>query len=511
MLSDIKFGTDGWRAVIADEFTFENTRAVTRAIAEYLLEQQRERDGVVVGFDNRFLSEEFAAQTAAHLLERNIKVYLCRRPAPTPAVAFAVKHYRSAGAIMFTASHNPARYHGIKFIPHHAGPALPPETERIGELVRLALREKEPEKCSPQKYFSILEKLPKSPNDAGGAAASASAAHKEKAAEDLEASLDHNGLLVIVDPKKPYLKHLQQIIDTEAIAAAAPSVVIDYMSGAALGYLEEILLPLGCHLEVLRAYRDPLFGGGLPDPSQKNLKTLRRLVLEKEADAGLALDGDGDRLGVIAADGKYLGANDILLLFLEHLVQSRRWSGPVARTVATTHNLDRLARFYGLPLLETPVGFKYIGQALREKGAFLGGEESGGISIRGHIPEKDGLLSALLFMEMLAANRADPNFLFQKISEKINIFTFNRWDIHTSPAGKEEILRKLKRWQPDEIAGLKVEEIKRLDGLKILLEGENWCLVRPSGTEELFRLYIEAAGEPLLEELRHGIRWELGL
>ena len=509
-MPEIKFGTDGWRAVIADEFTFDNVSAVTRAIARYLAEQKKEVDGVVVGFDNRFLSEEFAALASAVLLEEKIKVYLCHRPAPTPAVAFAVKHYRAAGAIMFTASHNPSRYHGIKFIPHYAGPALPAETDRIGELVRIALQEREPEKeGAKERYLFILQKMLEDEIKTGSSPApSGPALHAGEAGKSEELPEE---LLVIIHPREPYLEHLKQVIDLNAIKAAPPHVVIDPMFGAAIGYLDSFLLPLGCRVEIIRGCRDPLFGGGLPDPSRHNLEKLRTLVLELEAEAGLALDGDGDRLGVIAPDGKYLGANDILLLLLEHLVESRGWSGVVARTVATTHNLDRLARFYGLTTLETPVGFKYIGQAIREQDAFLGGEESGGISIRGHIPEKDGILAALLFIEMLAASRSDPAELFRKISAKINILNFNRWDIHTSSARKKEILEKLPAWHPQEIAGLKVKKISRVDGVKVLLEDESWCLIRSSGTEDLFRLYVEALDEGMLEEIRHGIRWELGL
>ncbi len=504
-MPDIKFGTDGWRAVIADDFTFSNVRAVTRAIARYLEEQKRERDGVVVGFDNRFLSEEFAAQASEVLLERNIKVYLCSRPSPTPAVAFAVKHYQSAGAIMFTASHNPSRYQGIKFIPHYAGPALPPETDRISELVRIALKEEKPQKgTGKQKYLDIVQKLLEDESNNGNFVFPEPGVRTGGPSET-------EGLLEVVHPEGSYLEHLEQIIDIKTIAAAPPSVVIDSMYGASIGYLEAFLLPLGCRLEIIRGYRDPLFGGGLPDPSRHNLEKLRSLVLDLEAEAGLAIDGDGDRLGVIAPDGKYLSANDILILLLEHLVQSRQWRGVVARTVATTHNLDRLARFYGLQLVETPVGFKYISQALRERDAFLGGEESGGVSIRGHIPEKDGIMTALLFVEMLAASRSEPAELFQKISKKINLLTFNRWDIHTSSSQREEILKKLKNWQPEEIAGLKVEKINRTDGVKVLLKGGSWCLVRSSGTEDLFRIYIEAPDDTMLEELRHGIRWDLGL
>ena len=503
ILHKIKFGTDGWRAVIADEFTVSNVRAVTHAIAHFLEEEKKASDGVVVGFDNRFLSEEFAAHCALALMGRGIKVYLCHRPAPTPAVAFAVSHRKAAGAVLFTASHNPSRYQGIKFIPHYAGPAMPEETDRISELLNFYLqKENSGKEEKDQKVFSEqLNQL------------------RELLDENIkEDELDRNKepdfpkeSLELIEPAGPYFEHLEKIIDVKAIAAAPPFVVIDAMHGAGIGYLEAFLGPLGCRMEVIRGYRDPSFGGGLPDPSRANLEKLRELVLQLQAAAGFALDGDADRLGVIGPDGGYLGANEILTLFLEHLVLNRKWAGVVARTVATTHNLDRLAGYYNIELHETPVGFKYIGQVLREKEAFLGGEESGGVSIRGHIPEKDGIMAALLFVEMLAVTGKAPAKLFEEIGKKVKLFSSNRWDIHTSSHKKEEVLQKLKSWNPASVAGLEVEKINRIDGLKVLLKGGGWFLIRSSGTEDLFRIYIEAPEEALLEELKNVVRQELGI
>ncbi|MDO9536616.1 MAG: phosphoglucomutase/phosphomannomutase family protein [Bacillota bacterium] len=499
----IKFGTDGWRAVIADEFTVSNVRAVTHAIASFLEEEKRESDGVVVGYDNRFLAEEFAAHCSLALMSRGIKVYLCQRPAPTPAVAFAVTHWKTAGAVMFTASHNPSRYQGIKFIPHYAGPAMPEETDRISELLSYYLQEENKEKDEKdQKMFNERLNQLRDLLDENN--------------EETESGT-FNGLdspkasLEFIEPAGPYFEHLEKIIDVQAIAAAPPFVVIDAMHGAGIGYLEAFLGPLGCSMEVIRGYRDPFFGGGLPDPSRANLEKLRGLVLELQAGVGLALDGDADRLGVIGPDGEYLGANEILTLFLEHLVQNRKWQGVVVRTVATTHNLDRLAGYYNLGLQETPVGFKYIGQVLREQEAFLGGEESGGVSIRGHIPEKDGIMAALLFVEMLAVTGKRPDELFGEIGKKVKLFCSNRWDIHTSHHKKEEVLQKLETWHPASIAGLEVEKINRIDGLKAHMKGGSWFLIRSSGTEDLFRIYIEAPEETLLEELKNGVRQELGI
>lgn len=503
-LQKIRFGTDGWRAVIADEFTVSNVRRVTRAVARFLEEEGRTANGVIVGYDNRFLAEEFAAQAAAALMDKGVKVYLCRRPAPTPAVAYAVKHLGSAGAIMFTASHNPYRYQGIKFIPHYAGPALPRETDRIGELLRLEPEEDGGEGggekgATPvsfqEELLDTLRKLLE---------------NKEEYPEDGSGMKnDRRGLLEVIEPEGPYLKHLEGIVDRDVIAAAPPFVVLDSMHGAGIGYLEAFLLPLGCRVEVIRGFRDPFFGGGLPDPSKDNLQKLRSLVLEMQADAGLALDGDGDRLGIIGPEGEFLSANEILTLFMEYLIQRRKLNGVVARTVATTHNLDRLAALYNVRLVETPVGFKYIGRVMREEDAFLGGEESGGISIRGHIPEKDGIMASLLFVEMLAATGAAPGELFRQISEKIELLSFERLDIHTLPGNKEKALEKMTAWEPGELAGLKVETINRADGVKILLEGGSWCLVRASGTENVFRIYLEAPNREFFERIQKELRQQL--
>jgi phosphomannomutase len=512
-LQKIRFGTDGWRAVIADEFTVSNVRRVTRAVARFLEEEGRAASGVVVGYDNRFLAEEFAAQAAAALMDKGVKVYLCRRPAPTPAVAYAVKHLESAGAIMFTASHNPYRYQGIKFIPHYAGPAMPRETDRIGELLRQEMEEEgdgrgaAPVSMQEELLESLrilLENREEYPEDANYGVG-----FVEGNENNSGMKYSSRGLLEIIEPEGPYLKHLEGIIDRDAIAAAPPFVVLDSMHGAGIGYIEAFLLPLGCRVEVIRGFRDPFFGGGLPDPSKDNLHKLRSLVLEMQAHAGLALDGDGDRLGVIGPEGEYLSANEILTLFMEYLVQHRKMSGVVARTVATTHNLDRLAGLYNMRLVETPVGFKYIGSVMREEGAFLGGEESGGISIRGHIPEKDGIMASLLFVEMLAATGAGPGELFRRLRKKIELLSFERLDIHTLPGKKEKALEKMMAWEPEELAGLKVETINRIDGIKILLEGGSWCLVRASGTENVFRIYLEAPDRGLFEKMQQELRQQL--
>ena len=359
----IKFGTDGWRDIIAEGFTFDRVRAIAQAVALYVQESKINREGLVVGYDNRFLSEEFAAAVAEVLAGNGLKCYLCQSVTPTPVTAYAVWHLRAAGAIMLTASHNPYPYHGIKFIPHYAGPAMPAETEALAALLKGCLEEKRARRMEIKRARQV-------------------------------------GLVQEIAPADWYFEHLEGLIDVEAIRQKPLKIVLDPLYGAGVGYLEAFLSPLGCRLETIHGYRDPFFGGGLPDPAPPYLEELQHRVLRAGAQLGLALDGDGDRLGLVDAGGRYWNANRILPLLLKHLVENRKWRGKVARTVATSHMLDRLCASYGLELIETPVGFKYIGQVLREENAILGGEESGGLSIAGHIPEKDGLLAALLMVEL---------------------------------------------------------------------------------------------------------------
>jgi phosphomannomutase len=311
-------------------------------------------------------------------------------------------------------------------------------------------------------------------------------------------SLTHaweKGLVEFIEPKGDYMAHVESMIDFAAIRAAGLRVAVDPMYGAGIGYLEELLSRHGCPVDAIHNWRDPLFGGSLPEPTAAHLQELMQKVRETGAGLGVALDGDADRLGVVDPQGRYFSPNEILVLFMEYLVHTRGWRGPVARTVATTHMLDRMAQHYGFPVVETPVGFKYIGQAMREQDAFIGGEESGGVSIRGHIPEKDGILASLLFVEMLAKTGKTAARLLQEIAERFGPLYSERVDLRTTPEAKDEIVRKMESWQPMAVAGVPVRSMSRVDGLKIIMQNGDWCLVRPSGTEPVFRIYVEAASE----------------
>lgn len=455
-MSEIHFGTDGWRAVIAEEFTFANVRCVCQAIAQHLEARGLREKGVVIGFDTRFLAEKFALTAAEVMAGNGFRVYLCKKHTPTPVVAHAVAARRAGGALMLTASHNPAEYLGIKFIPDYAGPALPGDIAPIVSCLT-----------------NIL---------------ATGKVNRKSLAQAWE-----RGLVEIIEPREDYFRHLESLLDFSAIARSGISVVVDPMYGAGLGYLDEILGRHGCRVAAIHNWRDPLFGGSLPEPTSHHLQALVTKVRETGADLGLALDGDADRLGVVDAAGRFYSPNEVLILFMEYLINGRGWRGPVARTVATTHMLDRIAAHHGLPVVETPVGFKYIGQVMREQEAFLGGEESGGVSIRGHVPEKDGILASLLFLEMLAKTGKKPLNLLDDIFNRFGELYSERLDLRVNESVKERMLENMNAWAPRELGGVAVASLSRVDGYKVILADGGWCLVRSSGTEPVFRIYVEAA------------------
>ncbi len=465
----IKFGTDGWREIMAGEFTFQNVKFVTQAIAEYINDKAMGDRGVVIGYDNRFLSEHFAEAVAEVLCGNNIKVFMTGRATPTPVTAFAVKMHNAAGAVMLTASHNPPQYNGIKFIPEYAGPALPYITDVLEKNVN--------EVVNSRKYKDI---------------------RYDKAIEA--------GLVIDVDPFPEYISHLKNIIDINKIREAGLKIIVDPMYGAGIGYLDHILKEAGCSVEVIHGIRDPLFGGSLPEPSEKVLTELRDKVVSQKADLGLAMDGDADRFGIIDSDGTYISPNQVLYLIYFHLLNSRGLKGPVARSVATTHMLDRIAGHYGFEVDETPVGFKYIGESMMKKGSILGGEESGGLSISGHIPEKDGILAAMLITELVAEQKKPIRDIIRHINEQFGSLISQRLDIKTTPEKKEMVLSALVEAKPAEIAGLAVSRTIAVDGKKFVMEEGSWVLIRASGTEPLFRIYVETDSTDKLKEIQNATR-----
>jgi len=467
---NIRFGTAGWRAIISDEFTIDNVRLVTQAIANYI---KKERGGgyeVLVGYDTRFMSENFARVSSCVLAANGIKALLTVRDIPTPALAYEILRRKAKGAINFTASHNPPEYNGIKFSPSTGGPALPETTIAIEKNCSLLMEGK-----------SSVKDIP------------------------WEEGKDR-GLIEYIDPQLEYIKRINELVNLEEMKRAKLRIAIDLMYGTGRDYLDAILKEVGCEVTVIHNWRDVLFGGFPPEPSLSYLEELVQTVKKEDCDLGLAIDGDSDRFGIVDSDGTFIPPNQVLALLLDHLVKTRGWKGVVARSVMTTSFVDAIASHYGIRVKETPVGFKYIAQVMLEDNMVIGGEESGGLTIRGHIPEKDGILACLLIAEMVAFAGKSIGEILDDLHKKVGLFLNERINFHLSEKEMERFKAKLKKSLPQEISGLKVERIVNLDGLKFILADGSWLGIRLSGTEPVVRLYIEAHGEGELERLREAGR-----
>lgn len=468
--SAIRFGTDGWRAIMCDTFTFNNVRIVVQAIAAYLLDKDDQRP-VFVGHDARFLAERFADEACGVLAASGIRTLRAPTDLPTPVVAFAVTHVGCAGAIMFTASHNPPEYNGIKFIPDYGGPASPEITHAIEQNIR------------------NLQ-----------AQASGVVTHTDITAAKAE------GLVRMYDPKGDYLKHIEKILPIGSLGHAHLGVVYDPMYGSGRHYLEEMLHNAGARVSTLHNHRDPLFGGRMPDPTAHHLGDLVQHLKHSGAEIGLATDGDADRFGVVDTGGHYLSANQVISLLFVHLVEHFGLEGSVVRTVATTHLLDRLAAKYGRVVHETPVGFKHICDMMRKEPVVIGGEESGGLSIGPHIPEKDGLLANLLVAHMRAVRGKPLHSVLGEIMDEVGTSVSRRVDLKIPDERKGQLVHTLAQTPPERIGNWPVESVSTIDGVKLLLVGDRWVLARPSGTEPLLRLYMEAPTEGDLESIQAALQ-----
>lgn len=495
MPKKIKFGTDGWRGIMAEDFTFDNVRLVSRAVADYINARGMGGKGIVVGYDNRFLAGRFADTVAEIMVKNGIPVYKTQSPTPTPVTAFGIKSWDAAGAVMVTASHNPPEYNGLKFIPEYAGPALPNITSEIENNIK-RLQGGFPGLWDQEQSLALAE-MPVEEKTAGLTMDAVDSEIKPQIKE--------------IDPFPDYARHMSNLIDVKVIRRAGLRVIVDPMYGCGIGYLEGLLREAGADVQEIQCCRDPLFGGNLPEPTGKLLGALKEWVLEEKANMGLAMDGDADRFGIIDADGTFITPNQFLPLLYYHLVKSRGIEGPVTRTVATTHLLDIMAAKFGQEVYETAVGFKYIGQNLLEKGCVLGGEESGGLSIKGHIPEKDGILAGFLAAEIVATYGKSLGELVKELHNEFGPIFSNRLDARTSPEQKERILTEIQHFAPGQLAGVQVVSRITVDGIKLVLEDGSWVLVRPSGTEPLFRIYAEAKNENRVKELQQEMCNKLGL
>jgi alpha-D-glucose phosphate-specific phosphoglucomutase len=460
----IRFGTSGWRGIFCEDFTLDNVRVVTQAIADHLRSRGLHERGVVVGHDSRFLGERFARCTASVLAGDGIPVFLCNRDTPTPVIAFEILRRGAAGGINFTASHNPADYNGMKFSPEWGGPALPDVTEDIEQRANAMLGE------------ICYREMP-----------------LDKAFQ--------SSLVEEIDPQPAYCQSLEKLVDLQLIGRSGISVAVNPLYGTARGYLDQMLRQAGVRVIAINDFRDPYFGGFPPEPAQNYIGDFIDLVRgDDTVMLGLATDGDGDRFGIIDGDGTFIEPNYFLALLYDFLLGTREQKGDVARSVATTHFIDAVAAYYGHKVFETPVGFKYIGELVRDGRVLLGGEESAGLTVAGHVPEKDGILACLLAAEMVAVTGKSLGSLLRELYSRVGCFYSCRKNIRLSEALEVQFARKMAD-PPDRIGGWRVRDVLTVDGWKFFLEQDAWMLLRKSGTEPVVRLYCEARSKQDLAHL----------
>jgi phosphomannomutase len=457
----IKFGTDGWRGIIAREFTFDNLALVAQSTVDYLMAEGLAEKGLVVGYDRRFLSRRFAERVVEVAAGNNLKVYLTNDYAPTPAVSWAVRRLGAGGGVMITASHNPPEYNGFKIKESFGGSARPATTKVVEEIV--------------------AENL----------------ANRRKILEMPIAEAFAQGQVELIDAKEAYFAQLAEYVDLELIKRAGIPVIADPMFGAGSGCLPE-LLP---GTEEIHGGENPSFGGRPPEPTEEHLTELADLVRSGRYRVGLALDGDADRIGAVDETGEFFSSHRIFTVILRHLYERKGLRGGVVKTVSTTSMIDRLCCKYGLELHETPIGFKHICELMLDHDILMGGEESGGLGVKGHIPERDGILMGLLLLEAMAMSGKGLRQLLNETMDEIGYFFYRRNDLAIDNAAKERLIARLKVGGITRIASRQVTRENFRDGFKYIFADGSWLLIRPSGTEPVLRLYSEASDPAVVEEL----------
>lgn len=480
-LAPIKFGTDGWRAIIAREFTFANLERVAQAYADYLLKIKEEslldqlvavgqvsRDEaearmfsdvvnkavraasplVVVGYDRRFLSEQFAQRAAEVMVGNGFRIALFQEAAPTPLISWAVKELSASGGIVLTASHNPPDFNGFKIKAPWGGSAAPETTAAVEKLI-----------------------------DANPARRS-------------EVSSDGRGMLESVI--ESYREQITSYIDLDRLRDSAEAIIVDPMHGSGGRWVDSFLFGGRLKVETIRAERDPLFGGFNPEPIDRNLGPLKQRVVETKALAGLATDGDADRVGAVNELGQTMTMHDVVPLVLLHLARNRKMTGGVVRTFSQSVLLGRIAAAHNLKIYETPIGFKYIADLMLKEDILIGAEESGGIGVKGHIPERDGILNSLLLLEAIIASGKSPSEMLRELHQEFGEFHFGRRDLHIDVEQGMKLVKSLASRPPSEFGGRKMSDVQTIDGVKLIFEDESWLLFRQSGTEPVLRIYAEA-------------------
>ena len=465
----IKFGTDGWRAIIGEDFTFDNVRLCAQGAADLLKSHNLAQRGFVVGYDTRFASAQFAAAVAEVMTANGVPTLLCDRTAPTPTIAYNLVAKDAGAGCVITASHNPAAYNGFKYKPDYGGSALP---EIVAEL-----------------------------EDRINGAASRGALRMPLA--DAEA----RGLLEYFNPLPDYLAHIASFVDVAAIRNAGLDIIVDAMHGAGAGYFAELLDGGSTRVSEIRAEPNPAFPAmAQPEPLAHNLEPLMNEVADRTADVGLANDGDADRLGVIDDDGRFITTLQTYALLCMHQLDTLGRRGPIVRSITMTGMVDKLGAIYDVPVHETPVGFKYLGPVMMSEDALLAGEESGGYAFRGNVPERDGILSGLMLLDMMVKTDMGVADLLAELEDKVGPHHYDRLDLQFDESQRAAILARLQSGAPASLGGKRVERVDTIDGFRYLLSGGYWTLVRFSGTEPLLRIYAEAespaAVRLLLDEAR---------
>ena len=469
----IKFGTSGWRGLIARDFTFENVRFAAEGISRYLQAELQNpaaaihgrKPIVILGHDTRFLGREFALAVAEVLSAGGLSPLLCQRDAPTPVIAHTIRHRKAIGGINLTASHNPAEYQGLKFSTSNGAPATPEVTKVIEANIARLIADKW--------QFSVA----------------------------LVGTYACPG----IDPLPAYFKQLRKLIDFATIKRAKMRLAVELMYGTGRGYLDRLLTEAGAKVTTFHNELNPLFGGHHPEPNAEGMSEVSAFVRQRKAQLGLGLDGDADRFGIVDQDGTWLTPNQILALALYHLKKNRGWAGAAVRTVPTSHQVDAVAELLGVKVYETPVGFKYIGALMESEAIIVGGEESGGLSVKGHVPEKDGILACLLMAELVATEGQSLGRILKRLEKQTGEFHTDRINVRIAPEKKEALLQRLAAGLPN-VGSFKVEKFITTDGYKFLLPDREWVAFRASGTEPLIRCYLEAKSAAHLEKLRAACR-----
>jgi len=460
----IKFGTDGWRGIIAEDFTFDNVRICAQATADYLKQADLADRGLVIGYDTRFASEDFASAAAEVIAGNGIKVYLCPRATPTPVISYGILPLKAGGAIVITASHNPAIWNGFKVKTEYGAGAPSEVTAEIEKLISQTLT------------TGKVAQIP--------------------LAEAIE-----QGLVEYVDLAPFYYKHIANFIDLDKLRRARLKVVVDPMYGSGAGYLKELLSGGTIEVVEINGERNPLFPGIQPEPIAPNLAKLSATVREQQASIGLATDGDADRIGIIDEKGTFLTTLQVFSLLCLYLLEVRGERGLIVKTITTSSMLFRLGEIFKVPVRETMIGFKYIAPLMMSENALAGGEESGGFGYRGHVPERDGILSALYFLDFMIRTGKKPSELIEYLYSKVGPHHFNRVDVKFPEPERQAIIERVKGSRPEELDGVKVAEYDAGDGFRFILADTGWLLIRFSGTEPLLRIYAESSTQARADRL----------